>query len=339
MSKTQFFIGIDIASESFTSTVITKPDSIIDSKENITNSIDGFHQFITWLKENNISQSNSIICMESTGVYLENLCYFFHSEGFQITVAPPHKVKEATNDSPRKNDTLDSFRIAQYAYRYFDKLNLWKPKSEILEQIKALLSTREHLVVQKTGNINALKSHKRKHIQTPLVTKTYQSLIDELEENIKEIEKQIEELIKKDDSLKNSFIKSLSTPGAGMLLISNLMVMTNGFTEHLNYKQASSLIGICPYEKQSGSSLKLKPRSKRFGPARLRKLLYLAAMSVCKHNPMFRKYYLRKIAEGKPKRVVLNNIANKTLKIIFALVKSNKSFIPNYVPVNPVLLK
>ena len=51
----------------------------------------------------------------------------------------------------------------------------------------------------------------------------------------------------------------------------------------------------------------------------------LSAMLVATHNAEFRKYYLRKVAEGKPKRLVLNNVANKLLKIVCALVKTERS--------------
>ena len=91
-------------------------------------------------------------------------------------------------------------------------------------------------------------------------------------------------------------------------------------------------------EHTSGTSVYRKPRSRQYGPSRMRKLLYLAAMSVSTHNVQFRAYYLRKVAEGKPKRLVLNNIANKLVKIICAVVKTETPYIPNYKSVNPALL-
>jgi transposase len=67
--------------------------------------------------------------------------------------------------------------------------------------------------------------------------------------------------------------------------------------------------------------------------------LYLAAMSVATHNPEFRRYYLRKVGEGKPKKLVLNNISNKLLKVVCALVRTETEYIPNYKSVNPMILK
>ena len=124
-----------------------------------------------------------------------------------------------------------------------------------------------------------------------------------------------------------------------MLLATSLAVTTNGFLRTSNHKRIASYAGISPIEHTSGSSVYRKPRSRCFGPPRLRKLLYLAAMSVATHNPEFRRYYLRKVAEGKPKKLVLNNISNKLLKVVCALVRTESEYIPNYKSVNPMLLK
>lgn len=61
-------------------------------------------------------------------------------------------------------------------------------------------------------------------------------------------------------------------------------------------------------------------------------------MSVRTHHAQFREYFLRKIAEGKSKQLVLNNIANKLLKIMCAVLRTQTPYIPNYQSVNPKLL-
>ena len=92
-------------------------------------------------------------------------------------------------------------------------------------------------------------------------------------------------------------------------------------------------------ENSSGTSLHPTPTSRHYGPSALRKLLYLAALSLRTHNPQFRTYFERKIGQGKPKQLVINNIANRLLKIMVAVVRSKTDFIENYRSVNPGLLK
>jgi len=122
-----------------------------------------------------------------------------------------------------------------------------------------------------------------------------------------------------------------------------IAVITLGFTANHIYdekvKGTAAYSGIIPYEQTSGTSLHKAPRSKKCGPAKLRKLLFLAALSVRTHNQTFKKYFLRKVAEGKNKRLVLNNIENKLLKIIFAVINSGVAYTENYKSINPALLK
>ena len=104
-------------------------------------------------------------------------------------------------------------------------------------------------------------------------------------------------------------------------------------------KSLAAFIGICPYDDQSGTSIHHPSTSRHYGPPALRKLLFLAALSIRTHNLQFRTYFLRKTQEGKPKQLVINNIANKLLKIMVAVIRSKTQFIPNYRSVNPGLLK
>lgn len=339
MQSTKYFIGFDISADDFSASCITSPDNLVFSTQKFLNNFDGFSGFISLLSKHNIQPSEVIICMEATGVYSESLSYFLASKGFTVCIEAPHKIKNKTKDSLRKNDFIDALTIAEYAYRYTDKLSAWKPKNEILEQIQVLLSTREHLTVQMTANVNALKTLKYKYYQTPLANQIYEQTINKLKEHIKQIDQEIKSLIDKDDSFKHKISLAKSVPGVGLLLAANLLVLTKGFTEHINYKHTAAYSGICPYEQTSGTSLRKAPRSKKCGPAKLRKLLYLAALSVRTHNQIFNKYFLRKTAEGKNKRLVLNNIENKLLKIIFAVVNSGVAYTENYKSVNPALLK
>jgi hypothetical protein len=71
----------------------------------------------------------------------------------------------------------------------------------------------------------------------------------------------------------------------------------------------------------------------------MRKLLRLAAQSVATHEATFRQYYLRKLAEGKAKALVLNNIANKLLKVACALIRNNTNYIKEHRSVHPMYLK
>ena len=46
----------------------------------------------------------------------------------------------------------------------------------------------------------------------------------------------------------------------------------------------------------------------------LKSTLHLASISSIHHNPDLKEYFYRKVAEGKPKMVVLNAVRNKLLR-------------------------
>ncbi|MFA8343744.1 MAG: IS110 family transposase, partial [Rhodothermaceae bacterium] len=301
------------------------------------NNTDGYSVLEELLNSLSLKPTELVLLLEATGIYGEELCYYFSAKDYNVSVEAPHKIKNSIKDSPRKNDFLDAERIAEYAYRFCDQLSLWLPPSEILDQIKSLLSLREHIVEQVTANKSALKAVQRKHYKNQMVEDIYLEAINLGGKQVKLIEKQIKGLLNDDDSFRHKVKLLLSVPGVGLLLACNLMVITEGFSKAVNYKQLNAYAGICPFEKQSGSSLYRRPRSKRVGPGKLRKLLYLASLSVRTHNPEFRRYFLRKTNQGKNSRLVLNNIANKIIKISFAVVHNNKPFIDNYNSINPCI--
>lgn len=338
MQKPESFIGIDVASETFTAALFIPGAKKLPAPITVSNEGSGFDQLILWLKGHDVDPGSSIICLEATGVYAEHLSYFLVSKGFTLVVEAPHKVKRAFT-SLRKNDEIDSQQIAAYAYRFYDQLSFWSPPEELLEQVRVLLSTREQFSQQLTANQNALRSTERKRVRTPLAEKSYRSIMDHLKLQIASIDQEIKKLISNHPTIGPMATLAMTVPGVGFLLTANLLVLTQGFTTPFDAKKLASHAGICPFEHQSGSSVYKKPRSRHYGPTRLRKLLYLAAMSLRTHNKAFKEYFLRKVAEGKSGRLVLNNISNKVLKIIFAVIRSKKPFIPEYKSVHPNFLK
>ena len=58
-------------------------------------------------------------------------------------------------------------------------------------------------------------------------------------------------------------------------------------------------------------------------------------MSLRTHNRSSKEYFLRKTQSGKPKRLVLNNIQNKLLRVICGVLNSGKPYINGYVSLRP----
>ncbi|RQW76711.1 MAG: IS110 family transposase [Methanothrix sp.] len=340
MDKPRFFVGIDIASATFTSAVgsITDKWHIVVKPATFANEYDSFPKYLKWLQDHGIHPDNCVICMEATGVYNEVLAHFLIANSYRVSIEPPLKVKRAFKPEGHKSDPVDSCQISEYAYRFWDQLSLWAPRKEILEQIKVLLTTREQFVVDRTGHQNSLLALKRKAIRTPLAEKIHEKAITELKGHILELEAEIQRLIDQNPDFRNLVTLLISIPGVGMLLAAQMLVLFQSSPKACSPKHLAAFIGICPYDDSSGSSLHHTPTSRHYGPSGLRKLLFLAALSIRTHRKQFKQYFLRKLQEGKPKQLIINNIANKLLKIMCAILRSNTPFIENYRSVNPALL-
>lgn len=88
--------------------------------------------------------------------------------------------------------------------------------------------------------------------------------------------------------------------------------------------------GWPPIEKSSGSSVRGHPQVGGGGNAQLRKLLYMAALSACRYNPMISSFYTQLLARGKVKKVAQCAAARKLLHLAFAVVKKGKAFEADY---------
>ena len=326
------FIGIDPASETFTAACY--PEGL---PKTFDNSAEGIQAVLAWLESQGLSPQTSRLCIENTGVYCERLCYGLHDKGWSLSLIEPVKVWRAFQESRPKTDEIDSLKIAEYGARYSDKLTLWQPHAAIVEQIKVLLSTREQLVEQKTALSNSRKALARKVVQTPAANTTLDTTVGYLKEQIKALETEIRRLIKAYPTMAQMVSIITTAPGIGLLAAAHLLVLTEGFRQPVRYTRLSNYLGLAPHAYESGTSVFRKARTRGYGPSMLRKLLHLAARSVCQHKPSYRQYYQRKQAQGKSKKLVLNNVSNKLLRMLCSMIKNKRPYIEGYQSIRPDL--
>jgi len=335
MTTIKYFVGIDIASSTFTASVGGTPWKVVLKPQTFENTENGYLVFLEWLASYQVPAKQSVVCMEATGVYSEGLAYFLFAKGYQVAVQSPLEVKRTFKPNGPKTDAVDSLQIAEYACRHMDKLSFWHPRNEILEQIKALLATREQFVSQNVAHKNALQAIQRKMVRTPVAEQAHSQMMEQFKKQIDAIDHEIRRLIESDPTFKEMLLLLLSIPGVGLLLSAHMILLTQLSLQH---QELASYLGIAPHEHSSGSSVFKHATSRHFGPAAVRKLLYLASCSVRTHQPQFQSYFARKTKEGKPAKVALNNIANKLIKIICAVLLTKKAFIKNYHSVQPLAL-
>ena len=109
-----------------------------------------------------------------------------------------------------------------------------------------------------------------------------------------------------------------------------LLVFTDGFNRFNSSKQLCSYAGITPLIRQSGSSVKGRPRISKMGNPKLRKLLFMCSFNACKYNKACKALFDRIVAKGKSKKLALIAVCNKLLKQAFAVVKNRLPYHANY---------
>lgn len=337
MAKVEQVVGVDVSAATLDATCWQQ--SSYTKARHFSNSVDGFTEMAGWLKRQGFEAGSTVFCLEATGVYAEAFCYWLVCQGYRVAVEAPHKTKRAFHPLGAKSDPLDSRQLAEYGWRFLDQLNFWQPPEAVLEQVKTLLSTREQLVSQSTACQNSLQALKHKVVRTYLAEQTLMATLTNLKEQIQKLDEALRNLLSNHPDLHAGVSLLLSIPGVGWLLAAHWAVLSAGFTKALDPRQVSAYLGMCPLEYSSGSSIRRRSCSRGIGPGALRKLLHLAARSLRTHDPRFKAYFLRKVDAGKAKMLALNNIANKLIRIMCAVIRTQTQYVAGYKSIHPRLLQ
>ena len=110
--------------------------------------------------------------------------------------------------------------------------------------------------------------------------------------------------------------------GWTMLVGVYLILATKNFTNFKNARKFACQIGIAPFQKVSGSSIRVNKGVSHFADKVGKKMITNATGCAIRRYGGLRTYYERKIAEGKLKGRVLNACKNKLLHRIFAVVRT-----------------
>lgn len=316
MNKDIKYFGIDISQLVFD--VTDSDGNYYQFKNNLT----GFKKFIKHL------DSNSHCVMEATGYYHYQLAYYLFENGKKVSVENPLSVKRFIQMGlcKIKTDKSDSKLICAYATQI--ELTLWKGSSKPVQE--CLQITRALSVYTKQRTMIKNKLHGESVLGEPskAVVKSLKRSLKQLDKEMKTLEDQLLVLVKESHQDLFSLIKTI--PGIGRKTAIMLIVLTGGFERFSSASELCSYAGLTPVIRQSGSSVKGRPRISKMGNQKLRNLLFICSFTACKHNKACRDIYERIVAKGKSKKLALIAVCNKLLKQAFAIAKSGLIFDQDY---------
>ena len=309
-------IGVDVAK--------AKLDIAIDNQKVITlnNTEKAFEK---WLKKLSISE-NSCFVMEASGGYEKKFVSFLLGKKLKVAVVNAKRVRDFANamGTYAKNDLIDAEMIRQYAEAAHARshLQLRTPRSEVEQEIEALLKRRRQLIELQTAEKQHLEA-----VCDKVVIHSIELTIRHFKQEIAKIEAIIRKNINDDTDLKEKMKQLLAVEGIGEIC-ALVMIFQLPELGKVSGKEITSLVGLAPYSKDSG-----KKRGRRAifgGRADVRSILYMATLSAIRHNPIIKAFYQRLLGKAKMKKVAITACMRKLLIILNAMVKNQTQWLHNF---------
>ena len=312
-------VGIDVSKDKLDVALLRAPGKFRDKV--VGNNRKGFEELRAWLAKHGITQAH--ICMEATGSYWEELAEFLADAGFAVSVVNPMLVKKYGESLGERNktDRVDARVIAKFCAERVPQR--WQAPSKAMRGLRALVRRREALVGLRTEELN-----RRDSASDPLVLSSIGSVIAHLDKQIELIERQIRDHIDGDPTLKSQCELLNSVPGIGAVTSAMLLSYYGGDQARFSSsKQAVAFAGLDPCLRESGTSVKGRPRISKKGHAGIRATLYMPAVSAMRTS-WGKTFADRLKAAGKPGLVVVGAVMRKLVSIAFGVLKSGKPFNP-----------
>lgn len=335
----KLFVGIDFSKEKIDVAIIFAEgltETSMRVSNEFKNSVSGYKQLVKWVENssNETEPSLWLFCGENTGDYSKPLCNFLYGRGFDMWLENAKSIKDASGIRRLKSDRADANMIAEYAMRNYDKAIIYEPLSESLSQLRELFLYRQ-MVVRHRCSFQVRRGEKRLNMEkSPVKTMISQSgrhIVTELNKEIEKIDKRISELIDSDDELAQVFNIVTSIPGIGTQNAVCLMVYTDNFRRfNFDSRKIACYYGIAPFGRDSGTSVHTDPHVHYMANRQIKAMLSQAALSAARFNPVIASYYSRLIAKGKKRQIVLNNVKNKLVHIVTAMVRNKQLFDKDY---------
>jgi transposase len=263
------------------------------------------------------------IVLEPTGGYEVAIVQVLAAAKLPVVVVNARQVRDFAKAVGRlaKTDRIDADVLAHFGEALRPEI---RPlPDDALRELEALVSRRRQLVDMRAAET------KRKQTAPALVHPSIDEVVRFLTKQIDDLDKDLKALIRRTPAWREADDLLQSVPGVGPVLSSTLTALVPELGT-LNRKQIASLIGVAPFNKDSG--LGERKRATWGGRAAVRAVLYMAASTARRFNPAISRFYERLLATGKPAQVVLVACMRKLLTLLNAVARDRR-------PWNPQLAK
>src|SRR5918993_827680 len=300
------------------------------ASKTFANSAKGFESFIQWVRKITDGSIPTRFVMEATGVYHESLAYYLAAQELEVSIITPNKISNyaRTLDVKTVTDKTASEAIALFGLER--NLEKWKRSNPLFKKLRQLSRERDQLVQARTMAKNQLHAELAEAEPNSSSLVRIKKQIAFFNKQELEIRSEITELSKQDEKVNGSIKIICSLPEVGLLTAVTVLAETNGFELIRNKRQLTSYAGLDVKEKQSGTSIKGKPRISKHGNKYLRKAMHMPALAAIRFDEKHKAIFTRLVCRHGIKMKAVVAVERKLLEMIYTLYKTNREYDKEY---------
>jgi transposase len=264
----------------------------------------------------------TLIVLEATGGFEAPLAAALATAGLPVAVVNPRQVRDFAKASGKraKNDTIDAAVLAHFAQAIRPTVRPL-PDAQV-RSLQALLARRRQLLEMLGMEQNRLGICADAVVQTDLKTH-----LEWLKARLDQTDGQLAEAIEGSEvwRAKEDLLRSI--PGIGPVSSRTLLAALPELGT-LSNREAAALAGLAPYDDDSGERRGM--RRIAGGRREVRSVIYMAALSASRFNPMLAAFKARLVAAGKKAKVILTAVARKLVVLANAVLRTERRWDPNF---------
>ena len=312
-------LGVDISKDNF-HIELSVNDKLRHRR--FPNREQGFFELHAWLAKHKAPRVHA--CLEATGSYSEALALYLHQQGHTVSVVNPAQIKAFGQSEllRNKDDRPDAGLIRRFCEK--QRPPAWIPPAPHLRELQALTRHLENLQETRQQQLNRIES-----TRTKTVLRSLRKIVASVDAEIARTEKQIKDHIDSHPDLQQQCELLESIPGIGRRTATKLLAEIDDLTQYKSARQVAAYAGLTPRNNRSGT-FRGKTRLSKTGNPRVRKALFLPAMTAKRHNPIVRAFCQRLAVHGKTKMQIIGAAMRKLIHLAYGVLKSGKHFDPNH---------
>lgn len=254
----------------------------------------------------------ALVVLEATGGYEAAAVAALMAAGLPVVVVNPRQARDFARAKNRlaKTDKIDAQILAEFGEAVRPEV---RPlPNEVTRDLRAFLRRRQQVVEMLTAETN------RSLLAAGAVQKSIAEHVQWLRRCLQDIDSDLDDAVRATPGWREREDLLRGQKGIGPV-VSRTLTADLPELGRLNRKRISSLVGLAPFNRDSGQF-----RGKRMiwgGRPTVRAALYMGTLVATRHNPAIRAFYQRLLASGKPKKVALTACMHKFLIILNAIVR------------------